>query len=349
MQPLAELCRLDDHAFVHAVARDRIAELALDAGSQQWVHGFDERIRRAFYGMMAAMDRKPLDTNALGLMVVLTMLWGLQQVAIKLALAGVSPIAQAAIRSIVATLLLLAWARWRQIPLFDRDGTLSAGIAAGLLFAGEFFLIYVGLNHTAASRMVVFVYLAPILTALGLVWLVPGEHLSRVQWVGVLLAFAGLVLAFADGFTAPGRSTVLGDACGAAAAVLWASTTVLIRATRLAPARAEKTLFYQLAVSAVALAIASPAIGEPGVMRIDATLLASLVFQSVVVAFASYLAWFWLLTKYLAARLSVFSFLAPLFGVAFGVLLLGESLTGKFVLAALAVGAGIALVNLRRR
>lgn len=295
------------------------------------------------------MERQPLDSTAVALMVVLTMLWGLQQVAIKLALPGVSPVAQAAIRSAVATLLLLAWARSRSIPLFARDGTFVPGLAAGALFAAEFFFIYYGLNHTAASRMVVFVYLAPILTALGLVWLVPGERLSGVQWAGVLLAFGGLALAFADGFTAHARATVLGDLCGVIAAALWAATTVLIRASKLAPVRAEKTLLYQLAVSALALAIASPAIGEAGVMRLDAITVASLVFQSVVVAFASYLAWFWLLTQYLAARLSVFSFLAPLFGVAFGVLLLGETLSGKFVVAALAVGAGIALVNLRRR
>lgn len=295
------------------------------------------------------MDRKPLDTTAVALMVVLTMLWGMQQVAIKLALHGVSPVAQAAIRSSVATLLLLAWANLRAIPLFDHDRTLVPGTIAGLLFAAEFFLIYFGLNYTAASRMVVFVALSPILTALGLAWLVPGERLSGVQWAGVLLAFAGIALAFADGFAAQTRSTVFGDLCGVGAAISWAATTVLIRATRLAGARAEKTLFYQLAVSAVGLAIASPAIGEAGVARVDATVLASLAFQGVVVAFASYLAWFWLLTRYLAARLSVFSFLAPMFGVAFGVLLLGETLSARFVIAALAVGAGIALVNLRAR
>ncbi|MGE5338809.1 MAG: DMT family transporter [Gemmatimonadota bacterium] len=294
------------------------------------------------------MDRKPLDATALGLMVVLTMLWGMQQVAIKVALFGVSPVAQAAIRSAVATLLLLAWTRGRAIPLFDRDRTLVPGVFAGLLFAAEFFLIYVGLNHTSASRMVVFVYLAPILTALGLAWLVPGERLTGVQWAGVLLAFAGLALAFADGFATQARSTVIGDLCGILAATMWAATTVLIRATRLASARAEKTLLYQLAVSAIVLALASPAIGEPGVVHVDALVLASLVYQSVVVAFASYLAWFWLLTKYLAARLAVFSFLAPMFGVTFGVLLLAESLSLRFGVAAIAVGAGIALVNLRR-
>ncbi len=294
------------------------------------------------------MDRRPLDATALGLMVVLTMLWGMQQVAIKLALIGVSPVAQAAIRSAVATVLLLAWARARAIPLFDRDRTLAPGLIAGLLFAAEFFLIYVGLNHTSASRMVVFVYLAPILTALGLVWFVPGERLTGLQWTGVLVAFGGLALAFADGFATQARSTVIGDLCGVLAATMWAATTVLIRATRLAPARAEKTLLYQLAVSALLLALASLAIGEPGVVRIDAVVFASLLFQSVVVAFASYLAWFWLLTRYLAARLAVFSFLAPMFGVTFGVLLLGESLSMRFGIAAIAVGAGIALVNLRR-
>lgn len=281
-------------------------------------------------------------------MLVLAMLWGLQQVAIKFAMAGVSPVAQAAIRSIVATVLLFGWARWRGIALFNRDGTLSAGLLAGLLFGAEFVLIYAGLAHTAAARMVVFVYLAPVLTALGLAWFVPGERLSGIQWAGVLLAFGGLVVAFADGFSVPGRTTLRGDIYGLIAAVLWAATTVLIRSTRLASARAEKTLFYQLAVSAGLLPAASVALGEAGVTHLDTTIVVSLVFQSVVVAFASYLTWFWLLTRYLAARLAVFSFLSPMFGVTFGVLILGERLSGSFVLAALLVAAGIALVNLRR-
>ena len=281
-------------------------------------------------------------------MLVLAMLWGLQQVAIKLALTGASPVAQAAIRSIVATLLLFGWARWRNISLFDRDGTLWAGLVAGLLFGAEFILIYAGLEHTAAARMVVFVYLAPVLTALGLVWLVPGERLSGIQWAGVLLAFGGLVVAFADSFAMPGRATLRGDLYGVIAAVLWAATTVLIRSTRLAQARAEKTLFYQLAVSAALMPLASVALGEAGITDVNTTVIVSLIFQSVVVAFASYLTWFWLLTRYLAARLAVFSFLSPMFGVTFGVLILGERLSSSFVLAALLVASGIALVNLRR-
>jgi drug/metabolite transporter (DMT)-like permease len=293
--------------------------------------------------------RLPLDARAYTLLLACTMLWGLQQVVIKWTLASVSPLAQAGIRSMIAALLLLGWARWKKIPLFSRDGTLAAGIAAGVLFGAEFCFIYGGLAHTTASRMVVFIYLAPVLTALGLALFVPGERLAPVQWAGVLLAFAGLATAFAEGFRAPGRNTLLGDSFGVLAATLWAATTVLIRSSSLARASAEKTLLYQLAVSAMLLPLAAWAIGERGIERVDAATVASLLFQGVVVAFASYLAWFWLLTRYYAARLAVFSFLAPMFGVAFGVALLGERLSPFFALAAVMVGTGIGLVNVRRR
>ena len=293
--------------------------------------------------------RLPLDARAYTLLLACTMLWGLQQVVIKWTLASVSPLAQAGIRSMIAALLLLGWARWKKIPLFSRDGTLAAGIAAGVLFGAEFCFIYGGLAHTTASRMVVFIYLAPVLTALGLALFVPGERLAPVQWAGVLLAFAGLATAFAEGFRAPGRNTLLGDSFGVLAATLWAATTVLIRSSSLARASAEKTLLYQLAVSAMLLPLAAWAIGERGIVRVDAATVASLLFQGVVVAFASYLAWFWLLTRYYAARLAVFSFLAPMFGVAFGVALLGERLSPFFALAAVMVGTGIGLVNVRRR
>jgi drug/metabolite transporter (DMT)-like permease len=294
-------------------------------------------------------DRAPLDATALGIMVLCTALWGFQQVAIKLAAHDVSLVMQAGIRSMVAAVLLLAWAWMRGIALFRRDGTLLAGVVAGLLFGGEFVFIYAGLGHTSASRMIVFIYLAPVVAALGLHLFVRGERLVRGQWLGVLLSFAGVVLAFANGFSAGHDATLLGDLFGVIGAVLWAATTVLVRASKLARVTATKTLFYQLAVSALMLPVASALMGEPGVVALTPLALASLAYQGVIVAFASYLAWFWMLTRYLAARLSVFSFLTPMFGVLAGVLVLGEPLSPAFGAAALLVGAGIVLVNLRGR
>jgi len=296
--------------------------------------------------MSIAALRRPVDASAASLMVLLCFLWGFTHVASKLAAPDISLVLQGGLRSVIALALLWTWALSRGIPLFDRDGTLAAGLVAGLLFAGEFLFIFSGLAHTGASRMVVFVYLAPCLTALGLHRLVPSERLDRAQWLGVWLAFAGVALAFLDGFSA-GRNSLLGDAFGVIAALLWAATTVVIRTTKLSTASATKTLFYQLAVSAALLPVASLLLGETGVSAWSAVAIASLLYQGAIVSFASYLAWFWLLRHYLAARLSVFSFLTPLFGVVFGVLVLSEPLRPAFLGAVALVGAGIYLVNRR--
>ena len=289
-------------------------------------------------------ERKPLDGTAAGLMVLLCFLWGGGHVAAKIAAEGIPLMFQAGLRSAIAAACLFAWARWRGVALFRRDGTLWAGTFAGLLFAGEFLFIFLGLATTGASRMVVFVYLAPCFTALGLQWLVPTERLNLRQWAGVLLAFAGVAVAFADGFLAA-SGTLTGDFFGVLAAAFWGATTVLVRATRLDSTSADKTLFYQLAISAVVLLAIAFAFGEAVVIALSPQVIASLLYQSVIVSFASYLVWFWLLTRYLAGRLAVFSFLTPLFGVAAGVLVLSEPLTAGFGLAAVLVALGIYLVN----
>jgi drug/metabolite transporter (DMT)-like permease len=280
---------------------------------------------------------------AFGLMVLLCAVWGLQQVAIKLAVAEISPIMQAGLRSGLGAVLVFAWARWRGMGLFAADRSLRPGLLAGLLFGFEFVFIFVGVEHTTVSRMVVFLYTAPCFTVLGLHVFVPGERMGWRQGAGVLLAFAGLVLAFID--KAAGGS-LLGDAFGVLAALFWAATTVLIRATALARVTATKVLLYQLVVSAAVMFPLSWLVGERGIGVLSAPTLWAMAYQIVVVAFISYLAWFWLLTRYLAGRLLVFSFLTPLFGVLFGMLLMNDQPSLHFFVAAAMVVGGIVLVNL---
>jgi drug/metabolite transporter (DMT)-like permease len=292
-------------------------------------------------------DRKPPDTVAFATMVLLCALWGFNQVTIKWAAEGISPVMQSGLRSILAAACVFAYARWKGVALFGKDGTLGAGIVAGLLFAAEFVLMYDAVNHISVSRLIVLVYTAPCMTAIGLHWWVAGERLAPRQWVGVLLAFAGIVAAFGEKFLAGGGS-LRGDVQAVLAAALWAATTVVIRTTKLSNTAPAKTLLYQLGIAALLLPIASVLMGERGVFAVTPLVLACIVYQGVIVAFASYLAWFWLLTRYLATRLSVFSFLTPLFGVAFGMLLFNDTISAGFGVAAVLVGAGIALVNWRK-
>jgi drug/metabolite transporter (DMT)-like permease len=296
--------------------------------------------------MNAATRQSQLDPRAIAILLLCCLLWGINQVAAKAALTEIAPLWQAGLRSVVAGLLVWLWAAARGIRLFERDGSLGGGLLAGLLFAAEFACIFVGLQYTSASRMVVFIYLSPFVVALGMPWIAHGEKLSARQWTGLVVAFAAVAFAFAEGFSSP--STPLqwwGDLLGVAAAVLWGGTTLAIRGTRLTAAAAEKTLLYQLGVSAVALCAAAVWAGEPLPVQWSPRLLGLFGFQAVIVSFASYLAWFWLIRHYAATKLAVFTLSTPLFGLLAGALLLGEGISTRLVMALVALAAGIVLVN----
>ncbi len=286
-----------------------------------------------------------LDFTAMGILLVLCASWGLQQVAIKVANQGVSPLLQSSIRSMGGTVLIWIWMMVRREPMLERDGTLGWGIAAGLLFAGEFVLIYWGLEYTNASRAVIFLYMSPFVVALGAQLFIPGERLRMIQVVGLCCAFVGIVIAFSESLTYHTSRMLIGDSMLAVAAILWGATTVLIKASPLGKIKPSKTLIYQLSVSAVVLPLGSLAKGEAGIVRLTPLIVGSLVYQTVWVAFITYLAWFWLIRNYPPSRLASFTFLTPLFGVLAGGLLLNEPITRALLLALVLVGMGIYLVN----
>jgi drug/metabolite transporter (DMT)-like permease len=290
-----------------------------------------------------------LDAVAIVALVGCCLLWGLNQVAAKAALPEIPPLWQAASRSIGGGLLVAGWARLRGIPVFGHDATLSGGLLAGTLFALEFVCIFVGLQYTTASRMVVFIYISPFVVALGMPFISLAERLAAVQVAGLLLAFAGVAWAFAEGFTRPaaGPHQLLGDGLGVLAGVLWGATTLAIRGTKLGGASAEKTLLYQLAISGVLLALAALVDGAPVPVRLSALAWTALGFQIVIVTAFSYLVWFWLIRRYPATRLASFTLLTPVFGLLLGAALLGEAITARLVIATLAVAAGIVMVNRR--
>ncbi|RJS93570.1 DMT family transporter [Salinisphaera sp. Q1T1-3] len=284
------------------------------------------------------------------LMLLFCVALGLQQVAIKAVAADVAPLAQVAIRSTLAALLVVAVARLRGVRWVDARAVLGPGLAVAAGFAAEFTFIALGLGYTTASHMSVFLYTAPVFAALGLHWWVPGEQLSPRHWVGIAIAFGGMVLAMAPGGKASAgpapTALVVGDILGILAGMSWAATTIVIRTTRLSSQRPIVTLAYQLVFAGLSLLVVAGLLGDLSTMRLSPLAWASLAFQTLGISFAMLLLWFALLRRYLASRLGVFSFLSPVFGVIFGALLLGETLTASFVAGGVAIIVGIVIVSL---
>jgi drug/metabolite transporter (DMT)-like permease len=292
------------------------------------------------------IDKKDhLDVLAVSTVLILCMSWGVQQVVIKLTLVDISPVMQAAFRSIGALVILTGWALIRRDPLFVRDGTLWWGVATGIFFAAEFVLVFWGLEFTNASRSVIFLFCSPFVVALGSQWFVPGERLNRLQFTGLGIAFVGIIIAFGESMTLPTRTMLIGDTMLIAAAIFWGAATVVVKAGPLATISPTRTLLYQLAVSALILPVASWSLGEPGVIRWSTFAIASVAYQTIWVVAITYLAWFWLIRHYPAPKIASFTFFTPIFGVFAGWLILDEPLTIALLVALALVATGVWLVN----
>lgn len=293
-----------------------------------------------------------LDRKASALMVGLCMIWGLQQVVLKLAAADISPMMQIAIRSGLSAILVYPLIQRQKGTTLWSKQYLFPGMWVAFLFSAEFFLVAEALRYTSASHTVVLLYTAPIFVALGLHWKLPAERLSRLQWLGIFIAFLGIVVTFlgreevhSTAAQAMISNTLFGDFLALLAGLLWALTTISLRLTQLSDAHPTQTLFYQLVGGCVLLLPLAFLMGQAEIHWTGLTI-GSLIFHTIVVSFISFMLWFWLLRNYLANHLGVFSFLTPIFGMLFGVLFLNEQIELNFLLGAAMVMLGVMIVSL---
>jgi drug/metabolite transporter (DMT)-like permease len=289
--------------------------------------------------------RRPLDLRAALLMLVLCIVWGFQQVALKGVATDAAPVMQLAIRFGFAAVFFGIWVWRREGSGAFSDGTLGSGLLLGTLFSFEFILAGQALVHTTAAHSVVFLYTAPIFTALGLQFL-PEERLSAGQWGGIAVAFLGVVVAFFSVGERPIAELLTGDLLALMGGVSWGISNVVLRRGRIGRAATAKTVFYQVGTATLLLSIFAALTRQTQVQFSELTIL-SLLFQTVIIAITSYLVWFWLLRHYLTSRLMLLSLLTPLFGVMFGAALLGEPVSLRFGCGALLVLAGVLIVNYR--
>ena len=294
--------------------------------------------------------RQPLDAKASGLMILLCMIWGIQQVVIKIAAPDISPMMQIAIRSGLAAVLIFPWVKLNEGKHLYSKEYLLPGMWLAFLFSVEYIFVAEALRYTTASHTVVLLYTAPIFVALGLNWKVPSEKLSNIQWAGIFVAFSGIVLSFIRTETSSNThlSQVLyGDFLALLGGVTWALTTISLRLTKLSEVPPTQTLFYQLAGAFIILVPVSYVMGQTMIQWTSITIW-SMVFHIFIMSLFSLILWFWLLKNYLANALGVFSFLTPLFGVVFGVLFLHEQIELNFILGSLLVMFGIFIVSLHK-
>jgi drug/metabolite transporter (DMT)-like permease len=299
--------------------------------------------------MAHSESKDVLDSKAILTIIILALLWGVNHPAIKFSTQWISPVFASAMRSVIASICGIIYCMKTKERLFHSDIMLFHGFMVGLLFGLEFACIYFGLLYTDAARSIVFVYMSPFVVAVGAHFFLKGDRLTYLKVLGLLLAFAGIFLVF-GGRPKTARPTMLiGDLLEIAAAFFWGATTLYIKKFMAEKVHPINTFLYQLFFSIPILFAVSFILEPKWVHRIDLTIVGIILYQSVIVAFVSYFIWFKLIHSYSVSRLSAFTFLTPIFGVLFGILLLGEEFTHSLMAGLPLVCAGIFLVNWKRR
>ena len=277
---------------------------------------------------------------------LLCLLWGADAVSIKFSIQGVPPLMAAALRSLVAGVLVWSYARMKGRGVGFPPGQTHHALVIGLLFGLEFLLLYWGLAFTPVSRSLVFISTCPFWVALGAHFLLKGDRLTPTKIFGLVLAFGGVASVFQARSPELPPSYWLGDLMELSAAIFWAAITLYVkRIAENVSLNHYQTLFAQLIYSFPVLALGSVVFEMPPELDLTPLVLGSLFYQSVVVAFASFLVWFWLIHRHTVSRLAAFTFLTPLFGVILGGLILNEPLTFLVWIGLACVVGGLYAVN----
>jgi drug/metabolite transporter (DMT)-like permease len=299
---------------------------------------------------------------AAALLTLLTLVWALGQVGVKAVGADIAPLTHAAIRSCGATVVLLLWARYKKIPLFEKDGTVGAGLLVGILFGLEFVALFPGIVLAGAARGTLLIYTSPFFVALGAHFLLPNEKLTPIKIAGLMTAFVGVGIAMADRLMLTANSDsypftlvlgvkisagLLGDFLCILAAVFWAATTLVVKATHIKKAAPVKVLLYQVATSVPILALAAVWMNETGIQHHSFKLYGVLAYGILVIASASFLTWFWLMPQLSPTTMHTFTLLTPVWAVLLAGLILNEPITATLLLALACVSSGIYWVNKR--
>jgi drug/metabolite transporter (DMT)-like permease len=295
--------------------------------------------------MAAPQPKSYLDSKAVTILLILCLLWGVNMVAIKFSNRGLAPIFTAGMRSLGASVLMLAWMIYRKQPLVPKGLKLIHPLTVGVLFGLEFVFIYVAQQYTLASRSSIFLFSSPFWVALGAHFLIPGNRLTWSVAGGLMLAFIGLLSIFFEGLFSYSRSILFGDFLMLLAALSWAATTIYIKRFLVWKCTPFQTLLYQILFSVPIMLLLSLIMEKTPIRHIDGLILLSFFYQTFIVAFLSYWAWFYLIHIYPVTRLAAFSFITPLSGVFMSHLILGEPLSLGLILALVLVSVGIYWVN----
>lgn len=252
------------------------------------------------------------------------------------------------LRFLVASvaLTLAAWTIEGRLPPLDRR-KLLATVALGATGIFAYNLFFLGaLGRLPASRTSLIVALNPVVTIAAAAWLL-GERLSVWRWCGVAVALAGvwIVVSHGDPLTPASGAIGAGEAMMFGAVCAWAAYTLIGRHVLADLTPLAASAYASLFGTAMLAVVSLPDLGRLGWNVLSADVVAAVLYLGVLGTGVAFV-WYYRGVRELGpARTVIFNNLVPVFGAAFGVLLLGEPLTASMLVGGAVAVAGVMWVS----
>lgn len=289
---------------------------------------------------------RPLSLGGGAFAMLLVLLWGGQPVSIKAGLdEGVGPLRLSAIRMALGGVVVLGYAMVTRTPLRPSRSEYRPLIGLGVLFVVQTTLMYVGGDHTSAGHASVLIFSFPLWTALIGHFLVPGDQMSWRRSGGLILAYSGVIVVFVGGLSAPGAS-IAGDLMTVTSAMLLGSRQIYLShfSGAIHPAR----LLLAQSVAAVPIFGLGSLLLESGPLVWSTEFLIAVAYQGCVIGGFGFIGNLWLIQRFFPSQVAATMLFAPIFGVIFSWIVLGEALGYELLVGVVLLVVGSSIVQLRR-
>src|SRR5436190_7104854 len=276
---------------------------------------------------------------------LLSLIWGSTWLFIKLGLEDLPPLTFAGIRFLIASLILLALLKIRgqSLPKSRRDWMLLATVGV-MAFSLNYGLLFWGEQYISSGLAALLQATAP---AFGLViahFYLPGEKMTALKIVGVLIGVVGVGVIFSSQLSIAGPQALAGGLALLLSAVFVAYSNVIVKAYC---RHLEPTVLAagQMVCGLVLLLlIGIPLEGNPLKFHWTPMALVALLYLAIVGSVIAFILYYWLMKNMDVTKTLLIALVTPVVAVTLGMIVLKETLEWRTLAGGMMIISGIGLI-----
>ena len=285
---------------------------------------------------------RPL-TPAAGLFALfLSILWSGNSIAIKSGLDDAPALRLGWMRFIAGGIVVLIWAIYLRADLRIKRAEWTPLLALGVLFSVQIAFMNIGLTRTTAGHSAILLVTFPIWVAVLAHFFVPGDRLNLQKLIGVVTAYAGILVLVADRLGVD-RDLLLGDLLSAVSGFLLGARQVYI--ARIVQGLHPAKLLLSQALFGIIVFLVASALFESDEYVWSGKLAVSILYQGALIAGFGFIGNLWLIQRYFPSQVSVISLSQPVFAIVAAWIILDEELNSALWLSVVLVVIGAGLVQ----